>query len=61
MEGKLSQITVASIFLLIEREQKTGTVIISKRSGGVKKEKNNPLPSSHKIRQLSKSPLHQNK
>jgi hypothetical protein len=32
-----------------------------KRSGGVKKKKNNLLPSSPKIRQLSKSPLHQNK
>jgi hypothetical protein len=29
MEGKLSQISVASIFLLIEREQKTGTLIIN--------------------------------
>ena len=29
MEGKLSQISVASVFLLIEREQKTGALIIS--------------------------------
>jgi twitching motility two-component system response regulator PilG len=29
MEGKLSQISVASIFLLIEREQKTGTLLIN--------------------------------
>jgi hypothetical protein len=32
-----------------------------KRSGGLKKKKDKPFPSSHKIRQLSKSHLHQNK
>jgi hypothetical protein len=34
---------------------------IRKRSGGLKKKKDKPFPSSHKIRQLSKSHLHQNK
>jgi hypothetical protein len=32
-----------------------------KRSGGLKKKKDKPFPSSHKIRQLSTSHLHQNK
>jgi hypothetical protein len=35
--------------------------IFRKRSGGLKKKKDKPFPSSHKIRQLSKSHLHQNK
>jgi hypothetical protein len=35
--------------------------LVCKRSGGLKKKKDKPFPSSHKIRQLSKSHLHQNK